>query len=510
LPNKLSAELVDAVVATSARWRDTLTANKQPDVEKAKQIICDAHPKQEIKFYTARSPIEFFTIQGLILILGGELHDRPEAIQIEKIKQKIADLGIDTSFIANVTGDKKTNKYNLVRQCKSQIVGNNYVCNALLNTFRDFVVLADGSVISLSDYNKMRGPGDHDRLDDIDFMTLRKQNETFVDIKLHNMPVMAGASSVGGMLPISMINSTALSPSVQSFGRSGSYNWLAGYFLRDKNNDTHRIYTMIRDHYASDALSHSGCRYSGVSTFMDDIVRGDFIFRAHKFDAVAAEIHQRIFHKLGGTALNCWQCELLHHIPAFYAFNNSFILMANEPTIYLNEDMQFHNETGPAVRWADGFEYWALDGNDLEEFGPKILLRPEKLTTKDISNIRNEEARRIAIERLGWSTYLKRIKAKVRNNRVNWVDNTHEALIEPPRNSLARRSRTLAAQRMLLACRSTGRKYFIAVPRRANNDITQRIENIDDCEKAQNWLAGGGFLPYIDYAKHPVRVVGAS
>jgi hypothetical protein len=148
-----------------------------------------------------------------------------------------------------------------------------------------------------------------------------------------------------------------------------------------------------------------------------------------------------------------------------------------------------------------------------------------------LEEIRNEENRRIAIDKIGWGKYLAEIGATVADRRENWVDNTIEALIVPPEpEKEINRYAPDVPMRMLLSCRSTGRKYFLAVPKKvAINDLAKLdaavkraetagrgwsaeppMQTIRNCEDAQNWFAGGAVTTLLPYAKHQIRIVGAS
>jgi hypothetical protein len=198
----------------------------------------------------------------------------------------------------------------------------------------------------------------------------------------------------------------------------------------------------------------------------------------------------------------------MHCIPAFMQFNNDgFLILGKQPVMRRNAENLLHNETGPSVEWGDGMREWHIDGHALQQAGQMIVLEPEKLTEEIINNLSNEEERRLAIERLGWDKYLAKTKAVIIDSRENAVDGTVELLIAPPPSEgLIGRQEPM---RMVLACRSTGRKYFLAVP---NSAVFNRLgePEIKTCEQAQKWFAGGGTTEHLPYAKHALNIVGAS
>jgi hypothetical protein len=239
---------------------------------------------------------------------------------------------------------------------------------------------------------------------------------------------------------------------------------------------------------------------SAVSWRPHDIVSGDFNLAQHKFDAVHAEMICK--------ALNCKDPEItksfevFHYAPAIMCFRNSYLVLSQRPALQINTSNELHSETDKAVKFADGSGFWFIEGRPLREQGEKIVMSPDKLEPEEITAIQNEEERRIAIDRFGWGKYMAATGAKVINRRDNYVDNTVEVLIKPVNNRESWRQDPL---RMVLSCRSTGRKYFIAVPETIAND-----EKINTCAKAQKWLADGAVTEHLPYASVPLNIVGAS
>lgn len=77
------------------------------------------------------------------------------------------------------------------------------------------------------------------------------------------------------------------------------------------------------------------------------------------------------------------------------------------PTIgpHLDAQGRLHSETGPAVKYADGWVMWALQGITVSE---ETVKHPETLTPARIRQERNVERRRIMIERFGLKNYLQK------------------------------------------------------------------------------------------------------
>jgi hypothetical protein len=144
-----------------------------------------------------------------------------------------------------------------------------------------------------------------------------------------------------------------------------------------------------------------------------------------------------------------------------------------------NGVMVAHNESGPSHAWADGFEIYTINGVQVDE---QIVMRPETQTLEQIEAEKNEEIKRIRIERFGWTRYIAESDAECVDSRRNDVDNTMEALIQLKDGS----------KRLLCACRSTGRVYAIGVPK-----------EILTCENAQRFMGAGASIA-------PQNVIGAS
>lgn len=206
------------------------------------------------------------------------------------------------------------------------------------------------------------------------------------------------------------------------------------------------------------------------------------------------------------------QYDLLQEMPLFMTFRHSVLICLDRPVLTRNADGELHCEDGPAVKWPDGAAQYYIDGHALGALGHRIVNAPEQLTLADINAERNEEVKRIAISRYGWQRYLEETGARVLDRRENWVDNTVEALVQI--NTQIERldvynevtTSSITQHKMMLACRSTGRQYFLAVP-----------EHIYTCAAAQDWMAAGANIDgsldnfaSVRTLARPPRIVGAS
>jgi hypothetical protein len=226
------------------------------------------------------------------------------------------------------------------------------------------------------------------------------------------------------------------------------------------------------------------------------------VFLGSQPKAIDSEILCRIL-KLDAPEMT-WEHEVFHHCTAFMAFQKSCVVLADRPTIHTDQEGEMHSTTGPAVSWADGTKLWFNNGHYMEEGGKYIVETPEKLSTEHILRIRNEETRRLAIEKFGWDKFIVEADCPVLDRRVNDVDNTIEMLVGPPQsetrdNTDAGRWRPAGQKRMVLFCRSTGRRYFLSVP-----------HEVTSCESAQHWMANARIEGKVSYASKPMRLLGAS
>ena len=237
-------------------------------------------------------------------------------------------------------------------------------------------------------------------------------------------------------------------------------------------------------------------------------------------------VNDIMYQLMGVTGKERAVIDLLNTVPGFMIWKpnsrskkTTILVMTDRPTVCVNASGELHNETGPAVAYADGTKAWYIEGHRLEEAGEKIIMTPEKLNVDEIRNLNNEEERRIAIERIGWERYLVETGATVLDRRVNSVDNTVEALIElPERPAQTSAWRNQPKQRVImLACRSTARKYTIGVPgedmrgpwRRESFSIPT-LKAIATCEQAQKFMADGSRVKYLKPLRHPLNIIGAS
>lgn len=90
-----------------------------------------------------------------------------------------------------------------------------------------------------------------------------------------------------------------------------------------------------------------------------------------------------------------------------------FCLVVDRPEVLcVDAAHRPHCETGPSHRWRDGWSLWYWHGVRVTE---QIVMRPDTITVEQIRAERNEEVRRVMIERMGADRY-------VREARLTLID----------------------------------------------------------------------------------------
>jgi hypothetical protein len=146
-------------------------------------------------------------------------------------------------------------------------------------------------------------------------------------------------------------------------------------------------------------------------------------------------------------------------------YTDCVILQHRHEELHVDDQFRLHNESGPAVRYRDGYSVWAINGIRVNE---QIVMRPETLTVEQINNEANQDIRSIMIDRFGWPKYLEKSNAKCVDFRDNNIEGTKEALYISP----------IGGRRLVVTC-PTGRVFALGVP-----------EETGTCEQAQFWLSG--------------------
>src|SRR6185437_4255412 len=174
----------------------------------------------------------------------------------------------------------------------------------------------------------------------------------------------------------------------------------------------------------------------------------------------------------------------------WWPFKGAAILTERPELLQRDPDGRLHCESGPSLRYPDGFSLWSIHGVRVDE---QVILTPQTQTIEQIRNEQNEEIRRIRIERFagsekgsaeGWQKYLCEVGATVLDRRRNDIEGTREVLY-----------RSAAGEVLLVThCPSTARVYAL-----------ERPKEIKTCEQAQAWGWSGSWL---DRLKMKRQIVG--
>lgn len=476
MKSKISKATRTIVENTINRWLETIH-NGQPNVAKASDILragyanglgsfrSDRHKKSPVTFHVASSPVTFMISMAVVRGRMTKTY----------AKELCRELEIDSAFIRPLRKDSLLGWNSDRRRWWSNMQNNEFTRTWLRAIRADY--MTNENIVANSFGLSRR------------WWRNRGQNvENVVMYKTNNLAITVN-------LFRSMLNDTIGLESITESFRSWDGTMRNSEILK-----TEKKLSEISDKIIFDSSSTAGSigEMNRVMA-MDELVNptnsiaDDGVFLGSVPQALDAEILCKIL-KIDDPATT-WEHEVFHHCTAFAAFQSSCIILADRPRIELNESDNLHSTTGPAVQWADGVKLWFNDGHFMNEGGRTIVAKPERLSTAHIMRIRNEETRRLAIEKFGWDRFIAEADCPVLDSRVNDIDNTTEMLVGPPAGQEIRTGQN----RMVLFCRSTGRRYFISVPR-----------DINTCVEAQRWMADAGTTSRVPYAAHQVRVIGAS
>jgi hypothetical protein len=486
MKSKISKAHRAIVQETFARWEENVYVGT-PDIEKAKTCIragytngigsyrSDRHKNKTVTFHTVESPVAFMIA---VSVVRGRMNKK-YAVEL------CALLGIDAGFLKNLRRDSLA---------RWNSTGSRWWHNANNEFSRTWLRAIRAQYLSqerrVTNTVGIRG-------------TLWRSR---FNMDNENATLMYNTNNLSLVIPIltSLLNDTN---ALESFTRE-QRGW-DGRLQTFTVTKTGQTLTEI----ASKAIWNHGTTASAIGEMsraidIQDVIRGSEVDEDNSVEqsvylgavpkAIDAEILSRIL-KIDDPAMT-WEYEVFHHCTGFAAFQNSCVILASRPTLCTNEEGNLHNTTGAAVSWGDGTRLWFNDGHYMEEGGKYIVEKSDQLSTAHILRISNEETRRLAIESFGWDRFIAEAGCPVLDRRLNDIDNTIEMLVGSPaaENTDAQIWRR-GPNRMVLFCRSTGRRYFLSVP----NDI-------EKCEEAQAWMADAEIHENIPYASRPMRLLGAS
>lgn len=476
MKSKISKATRTIVENTINRWLETIH-NGQPNHAKAADILragyasglgsfrSDRHKRSSVTFHVASSPVTFMISMAVVRGRMTKTYARELCQQLE----------IDSSFIRPLRKDSLLG-WNSDRRRWWSNMQNNEFTRTWVRAIREEYMSNEKLVANSFGLSRRWWRNRGQSVEDI---VMYKTNNLSITVNLFR----------------SMFNDTIGLGSVTESFRSWD-----GTMRNNEVLKTEKKVSEVANKIIFDSSSTAGSigelnRVVSIDELINptNSLAADGVFLGSVPQAIDAEILCKIL-KIDDPATT-WEHEVFHHCTAFAAFQTSCIILADRPHIELNEAGNLHSTTGPAVRWADGVKLWFNDGHFMNEAGRTIVEKPEQLSTAHIMRIRNEETRRLAIEKFGWDRFIAEADCPILDSRVNDIDNTTEMLVGPPRGH----ENSAGQNRMVLFCRSTGRRYFLSVPR-----------NISSCAEAQSWMADAGTTARVPYAANPVRVIGAS
>lgn len=138
----------------------------------------------------------------------------------------------------------------------------------------------------------------------------------------------------------------------------------------------------------------------GISVWLDaqilDLKESRFRFdqmRRLFFKKRRKRVHQRTIGRM-----------VFGHITPWILPTRTVCFVSERPTHVVRDARgRFHNRSGPAITYSDGFSLYAIDGLLVPEH---VVLRPSEITSREIFWELNQEVRRVKIEQCGIRRYL--------------------------------------------------------------------------------------------------------
>lgn len=154
--------------------------------------------------------------------------------------------------------------------------------------------------------------------------------------------------------------------------------------------------------------------------------------------------------------------------PFVIPFDELCVVAENPVEIHWDDSNNLHCETGPSVRYSDGWSMWTWHGVRVPQ---KAIEAPDTITVAEIKNEQNAEVQRILRERYGEGRYLLDTGAKV-------IDSDHEV------------ARKGGAPRVLVED-DEGVRWLVGTDGSTNRTYYMRVDSsVDTCRKAHESLCG--------------------
>ena len=116
-----------------------------------------------------------------------------------------------------------------------------------------------------------------------------------------------------------------------------------------------------------------------------------------------------------------WWAGLARSCFWWWPFDGICVVSERPAEIHSPDGQRLHHDSGPAVRFRDGWSIWAIGGVLVDE---QVVLHPETQSVHEIRSEQNAEVKRIRIERFGWDRYLTEVGAVAIDRRRNDVEAT--------------------------------------------------------------------------------------
>lgn len=186
------------------------------------------------------------------------------------------------------------------------------------------------------------------------------------------------------------------------------------------------------------------------------------------------------------NAEKCFPLVGMSMVCGWWLASSITCLLQNRPhAIGIDAELRaLHSETGPALAYRDGYEYWYIEGQRCDE---QLVMSPETQTVEQIENETNADLKTIRIARFagvdskgqgnageGWAKYVRLSGMIPVDHWTNPMTSLPEALFRDLKDS---------ESQVLMASCPTGRPFGIPVPKRDANGMV-----IGTCEQAQKWV----------------------
>jgi hypothetical protein len=156
------------------------------------------------------------------------------------------------------------------------------------------------------------------------------------------------------------------------------------------------------------SLNHRDARFSHYKTYVRD----------GSFSVTSAILAQEAMQKVFGLTLHedaARQAYIASSLASgLRIYHKDFCIVCDRPEyIHVDKNNRFHSADGPAIRWRDGSCLYFWHGIAIPPRLKHAIDAPQTISIQTIESEKNQEIRRILIERMGASTYIQACGAKI-------------------------------------------------------------------------------------------------